>query len=70
MFDEIGSITSHLNLLTTNNPMDHIKYHLQHSLSANRRNAFNQNEVKLLDYVLERQNPYTVTVSVSIPLHT
>ena len=39
------------------------------ALSTTRRHTFNQNVVKLLDYVLERWNPYTVTVSVSVSLH-
>ncbi|KAH3716757.1 hypothetical protein DPMN_059486 [Dreissena polymorpha] len=69
LFHEIGSITSHLNLLTTNNPMDQTECHLQHSLSATRRHSFNYNVEILLDYVLERQNPYTVTVNVPVPLH-
>ncbi|KAH3814556.1 hypothetical protein DPMN_143058 [Dreissena polymorpha] len=47
--------------------MDHTECHLQHSLSATSRHSFNHNVQMLLDYVLERQNPYTVTVSV--PLH-
>jgi len=68
LFHEIGSITN-LNLLTTNKPMDHTECHLQHALSTTRRHTFNQNVVKLLDYVLERQNPYTVTVSVPVSLH-
>ncbi|KAH3832373.1 hypothetical protein DPMN_105658 [Dreissena polymorpha] len=69
LFHEIGSITSLLNLLTTKNPMDHTECHLQHSLSATRRNSFNHNEEMLLNYVLEGQNPYTVTVNVPVPLH-
>ncbi|KAH3894677.1 hypothetical protein DPMN_018834 [Dreissena polymorpha] len=69
LFHEIGSITSLLNLLTTKNPMDHTECHLQHSLSATHRNSFNHNEEMLLNYVLEGQNPYTVTVNVPVPLH-
>ncbi|KAH3868329.1 hypothetical protein DPMN_031472 [Dreissena polymorpha] len=69
LFHEIGTITSLLNLLTTNKPIDHTECHLQHSLSATRRHSFNQNVEMLLDYVLERQNPHTVTVSVSVQLH-
>ncbi|KAH3786936.1 hypothetical protein DPMN_165054 [Dreissena polymorpha] len=69
LFHEIGSITSLLNLLTTNKPIDHTECHLQHSLSATRQNSFNHNVEMLLDYVLERQNPYTVTVNVPVPLH-
>ncbi|KAH3886936.1 hypothetical protein DPMN_010949 [Dreissena polymorpha] len=49
--------------------MDHSECHLQHSLSATRRHSFNHNVEMLLDYVLERQNPNTVTVSVSVQLH-
>ncbi|KAH3789837.1 hypothetical protein DPMN_168026 [Dreissena polymorpha] len=48
--------------------MDHTECHLQHSLIAT-RNSFNYNVEVLLDYVLERQNPYTVTVNVPVPLH-
>ncbi|KAH3724692.1 hypothetical protein DPMN_050515 [Dreissena polymorpha] len=38
-------------------------------LSATRRHSFNHNVEMLLDYVLERQNPYTVMVNVPVPLH-
>ncbi|KAH3898504.1 hypothetical protein DPMN_022737 [Dreissena polymorpha] len=69
LLHEIGSITSLLNLLTTNKPMDHTKCHLQHSMSATRRHSFNHNVEMLFYYVLECQNPYTVTVSVPVPLH-
>ncbi|KAH3722041.1 hypothetical protein DPMN_064990 [Dreissena polymorpha] len=68
LFHEIGSIISLLNFLTTNKPMDYTECHLQHSLSATRRHSFNHNVKMLLDYVLERQNPYAVTVNVSVPL--
>ncbi|KAH3705184.1 hypothetical protein DPMN_080250 [Dreissena polymorpha] len=43
LFHEVGYITSCLNFLTTNKPMDHTKCHLQHSLSATRRHSFNHN---------------------------
>ena len=33
------------------------------------RLTFNWNVVKLLDFVLEWQNPYSVTVNVVVPLH-
>lgn len=69
LFHEIGSITNLLNLLTTNKPMDRTECHLQHALSTTRRHTFNENVVKLLDYVLERQNPHTVTVNVPVSLH-
>ncbi|KAH3751019.1 hypothetical protein DPMN_185560 [Dreissena polymorpha] len=49
--------------------MDHTECHLQHSLIATRRLSFNQNIEILLDYVLERRNPYTVTVSGPVPLY-
>ncbi|KAH3796628.1 hypothetical protein DPMN_150197 [Dreissena polymorpha] len=48
--------------------MDHTECHLQHSLSAT-CHSFNHKVEMLLDYVLERQNPYIVTVSVPVPLH-
>ena len=69
LFHEIGSITNLLNCLTTNQSMDHTECHLQHALSATRRLTFNKNVAKLLDFVLERQNPYSVTVNVPVPLH-
>ncbi|MEL6606422.1 MAG: hypothetical protein AAFP20_24785 [Cyanobacteria bacterium J06614_10] len=69
LFHEIGSITNLLNLLTTNKSMDHMECHLQYALGTTLRHTFNQNVIKLLDYVLERQNPYKVTVSVPISLH-
>ncbi|KAH3719890.1 hypothetical protein DPMN_062774 [Dreissena polymorpha] len=49
--------------------MDHTEFHLQHSLGATRCHSFNHNVELLLDNVLERQNPYTVTVSIPVPLH-
>ncbi|KAH3752920.1 hypothetical protein DPMN_187546 [Dreissena polymorpha] len=48
--------------------MDHTECHLQHSLSATCSHSFNHNVEMLLDYVLERQNPYTVTIRVPVPL--
>ena len=69
LFHEIGSITNLLNLLTTNHPMNHTECHLQHALSITRRHTFNQNVVKLLDFVLERHNPYSVTANMVLPLH-
>ena len=69
LFHEIGPITNLLNFLTTNHPMNHTECHLQHALSITRRHTFNQNVVKLLDFVLERQNPYSVTSNVVLPLH-
>jgi hypothetical protein len=69
LFHEIGSITSLLNLLTSNHPMSHTECHLQHALSTTRRLTFNHNVAKLLDYVRERQNPYSMTVNVPVPLH-
>ena len=41
----------------------------QSTLRNIRRLTFNRNVVKLLDFVLERQNPYSVTVNVVVPLH-
>ncbi len=70
LFHEIGSITNLLNLLTTNHPMDHTECHLQHALSTTRRLTFNQNVAKLLDFVLERHNPYSLMVNVPVPLHS
>ena len=69
LFHEIGSITNLLNFLTTNHPMNLTECHLQHALIITRRQTFNQNVVKLLDFVLERQNPYSVTANVVLPLH-
>ncbi|KAH3737371.1 hypothetical protein DPMN_043954 [Dreissena polymorpha] len=54
LFHEIGSITSLLNHLTTNKPMDHTECHLQHSPNATRRHSLNHNVDMLLDNVLER----------------
>ena len=52
LFHEIGSIMNLLNFLTTNHPMNHTECHIQHALSITRRHTFNQNVVKLLDFVL------------------
>ena len=68
LFHEIGSITNLLNILTTNHPMNHTECHIQHALSITRLHTFNQNVVKLFDFVLERQNPYSVTSNVVMPL--
>ena len=48
--------------------MNHTECHLQHALSITRRHTFNHNVVKLFDFVLERQNPYSVTANVVLPL--
>ena len=40
LFHEIGSITSLLDLLTTNKPMDHTECHLQHALSSTRHHTY------------------------------
>lgn len=69
LFHEIGSITSLLNNLTTNHPTNQTECHLQHALSTTCRLTFNQNVAKLLDFVLERQNPYSVIADVPVPLH-
>ena len=65
---KIGSITNLLNFLTTIHPMNHTECHIQHALSITRLHTFNQNVVKLFDFVLERQNPYSVTSNVVLPL--
>lgn len=69
LFHEIGSITNVLSLLTNNNTMKHTECHLQHALSTTRRLTFNQNVAKMMDFVRERQNPYSITVNVPVPLH-
>ena len=69
LFHEIGSITNLLNFLTTNHPMNHTECHIQHALSITRLHTFNQNVVKLFDFVLERQNPYSMTANVVLLLH-
>ena len=63
LFHEIGSITNLLNFLTTNHPMNHTECHIQHALSITRLHTFNQNVVKLFDFV-----PYSVTSNVVLPL--
>src|SRR6218665_3290273 len=57
LFREIGSITSLLNFLPSNNFMSHTELHLQHALSITRHTTFNHNLFKLLDFVLELQKP-------------
>lgn len=69
LFHEIGSITNLLNSLTTNRSMKHTDCHIQHAISPTRRLKFNENVEKLLNFVLERQNPYAVTTSGPVPLH-
>ena len=70
--DEIRFIllTHLLNFLTTNHPMNlnQIECH-EHALSSTRRHTFNRNVVKLLDFVLERHNPCTMTVNVVVLQH-
>ncbi len=60
-----------LNIITTSHPKNQTDCHLrhQHALRNTRRLTFNLNMVKLLDFVLEWQNPYSVTVNVVVPLH-
>ena len=41
----------------------------EYTLRNIRRLTFNQNMVKLLDFVLEWKNHYSVTVNVVVPLH-
>ena len=67
--NEMGSITNQLNFFTTNHPMNDTEYHPQHVLSSTGRNTFNRNVMKLLAFVLERQNPYSATVNVFVSLH-
>lgn len=62
-------ITDIINFLTNNHTLKKTECHLQHALSTTRCLTFNQNVSKLLDFVLERQNPYSVTVNVPVPLH-
>ncbi len=59
-----------LNILTTIHPKNHTDCHLhhQHARRNIRRLTFNRNVVKLLDFVLELKNPYSVTVNVVVPL--
>ncbi len=62
-----------LNILTTTHPTNHTDCHLHHQHTLRNthphRLTFNRNVVKLLDFVLEWQNPYSVTVNVIVPLH-
>ena len=60
-----------LNILSTSHPKNHTDCHLhhQHALRNTCRLTFNRNVVKLLDVVLEWQNPYSVTVDVVVPVH-
>ena len=69
LFHEIGSVTNVVNFHTTNYTMKHIECHLQNALSTTHCLTFNDNVAKLLAFVLERQNPYLVTVNVPVPLH-
>ena len=69
LFHEIGAITNVLNVLTTNYSMKHTECHLQHAPSPMRRLTLNLNMSKLLDFMLQRRNPYKVTVNVAVPLH-
>ena len=68
LFHEIGPVNNLLNFFTTNDLINHTECHLKHALSSTRRNTFNRNVVKLLDFFLEQQNPYSVTVNVVVPL--
>ena len=65
LFNEIGSKQIPLNILTTIHPENHTYWHLhhQHALRITRRITFNRNVVKLLDFLLELQNTYSVTAS-------
>ena len=71
LFNEIGSKPIPLDILTTSHPKNHTDCHLhhQHALLNTRRLTFNRNVVKLLEFVQEWQNPYSVTINVVVPLH-
>ena len=71
LFHGIGSITSLLDLLVSNEPMKHTECNIQHALSKSRRHLFNQNVDRVLDFVQAQQNPYSIctNVQISIPLH-
>ncbi len=69
LFHEIGLIANLFDVLTSNTSMNHKECRLQHALSKSRRITFNENVAKLLDYVQGRQNPYDITVTITVPLH-
>ena len=49
--------------------MDHTECHLRLGLSPTRRKNFNHNVVNMLQFVQEHENPYQLTVSISVSLH-
>ena len=63
LFNEIGYKQIPPNILTTSHPKNHTYCHLhnQHALRNTRCLTFNRNVVKLLDFVQEWHNPYSVT---------
>lgn len=67
---EIGSITCVINFPKTNHPVNYTECHVQYAMSTNRRVIFNKIALKLLDFALEHQNPYSVIVNVPVPLHS
>ncbi len=58
-------------ILTARHPKNYTdcRLHHQHALHNTHRLTFNRNVVKLSDFVLEWQNPYSVTVDVVVPVH-
>ena len=69
LFHEIGNIVAALNLLTSNQSLQHIESHIPHALSPSRRIAINQHVAKLLDFVKARKIPYSVSPDAFIPLN-
>ena len=69
LFHEVGNIVAALNLLTSNQSLQHTESHIPRSLNPSRRIDINQHVAKLLDFVKARKNPYSITPGAYIPLN-
>lgn len=65
MYHEILSNINVHSILTYYHPMNHTYWY---ALNTIYRPTSNKNIAKLMNFVLERQNPYSVMVSVHVPL--
>ena len=67
LYHEIGAIANLLGFLTADTS-EHLECNLQSCFSKSRRLTFNMNVIRLLGYILSRQNPYSM-ITALVPLH-
>ena len=69
IYHEVGAICSILNIVTSNESLQHMECQLQHTFSPGRRVTVNRSVARLLEFTLKHQNPYIITVAVPVLLH-